>query len=74
LGNLYIADSLNSRIRKVTLDGTIHTIAGNGGFGFSGDGGPATEASLWGPSAIAVDDQGNILIMDSGRVRKLTPR
>src|SRR5207244_12359972 len=45
-GNLYIADLGNSRIRKVTPGGTISTYAGNGGHGFSGDGGPATAAQL----------------------------
>ena len=48
-GNLYIADTASHRIRKVTLDGTITTIAGNGNGGFQGDGGPATAASLFYP-------------------------
>jgi sugar lactone lactonase YvrE len=72
-GNLYIADTDNQRVRKVSTSGTITTIAGTGSFGFSGDGGPATNASLAGPSHVAVDAVGNLYIADSGnsRVRKV---
>ncbi len=72
--NLFIADTGNQRIRKVSPDGTITTFAGNGLFGFSGDGGPATSASLAGPSALAGDAGGNVLIADTGnhRVRKVS--
>jgi sugar lactone lactonase YvrE len=71
-GNLYIADTLNMRIRKVALDGTISTVAGNG-WGFSGDGGPATQAKLFNPWAVAFDSEGNFYIADSGsnRIRKV---
>jgi uncharacterized protein (TIGR03437 family) len=79
-GNLYIADVGNHRIRKVTPDGTITTIAGTGrtgnrGGGYSGDGGPATQALLNYPSAVAVDTAGNLFIHDTGnhRIRKVTP-
>ena len=73
-GSLYIADSQNNRIRKVTPDGTISTLAGNGSFHSSGDGGPATGASLDTPVGVAVDAAGNIYIADedSSRVRKVT--
>ena len=81
-GNLFIADSPNNRIRKVTPDGTITTIAGSGPTnptgrspgGFSGDGGPATSAQLADPEGVAVDDAGNIFIADSGnnRIRKVS--
>ena len=73
-GNLYIADS-NNRIRKVSLDGMISTVAGNGNFGFSGDGGPATSASLRSPEGMAVDAVGNLYIADSSnlRIRKVNP-
>src|SRR5690606_15465177 len=56
LDNLYITDELNQRIRKVDLDtGIITTVAGNGMAGFSGDGGPATSASLSAPKWVTVD-------------------
>jgi uncharacterized protein (TIGR03437 family) len=73
-GNLYIADSNNNVIRKVTSSGTITTVAGNTGSGYSGDGGPATSANLQGPRALAVDAAGNLYIADSLNqvVRKVT--
>jgi sugar lactone lactonase YvrE len=64
-GNLYITDSANNRIRKVSADGTISTIAGTGVAGFSGDGGPAAAAQLSGPGGIAIDTAGNIYFGDS---------
>ncbi len=64
-GNLYITDSTNSRIRKVTQDGTIVTIAGNGKLNYTGDGGPATSAALYFPRGVVVDSQGNVYIADS---------
>src|SRR2546422_890442 len=85
-GNLFIADSGNQRIRKVSPAGTITTVAGIGkpefhsGLllaipGFSGDGGPATSAQLNGPVRVAVDGAGNLFIADSGnqRIRKVSP-
>ena len=73
-GNIYIADTDNHRIRKVTPAGTITTVAGNGTKGFSGDGGPATGASLNDPTRVTVDAQGNLYIADeqNNRVRKVT--
>ena len=73
LGNLYIADAGNHRIRKVTPQGIITTVAGNGTEGFSGDGGPATSAQLWSPQGLAVDKLGNLYIADNSRVREVTP-
>jgi trimeric autotransporter adhesin len=72
-GNLYIADTGNSRIRKVTPAGVITTIAGNGTSGYSGDGGQATSAQLAEPIGIALDSAGNLFIADSGnhRIRKV---
>ncbi len=63
-GNLYIADFLNNRVRKVS-NGVITTVAGTGTAGFSGDGGPATSAQLWGPTNVAVDSAGNLYIADA---------
>jgi len=64
-GNLYVADSLQYRIRKViAATGIISTVAGNGTAGFSGDGGAATAASLCGPADVAVDASGNLYIAD----------
>lgn len=73
-GNLYIADSGNQRIRRVSTDGTITTVAGNGAGAFSGDGGAALKASFSGPLGIAVDARGNIFVADSQncRVRKIS--
>jgi uncharacterized protein (TIGR03437 family) len=70
-GNVYISSAL--RVRKVTPDGIITTIAGNGTRGFSGDGGPATAASFRGPIGLAVDQFGNVYVTDNsnGRVRKI---
>ncbi len=65
-GTLYIADSGNGRIRKVTPNGIITTVAGNGIFGFSGDGGLATEAQLFVPSSIAISPDTNFYIADGG--------
>ena len=59
LGNLYIADSGNNRIRKVSSSGIITTAAGDGYSGSLGDGGQATSASLWYPAGVAVDANGN---------------
>ena len=70
-GNIYIADSGNSRIRKIDASGIIDTVAGNGTVGYAGDGGPATDAAVE-PESIALDHAGNICIADgSDRVRKV---
>src|SRR5579862_7081351 len=64
-GNVYISDYKNNRIRKVSPAGVISTVAGNGGSGFAGDGGPATSAHLSGPRALAFDQAGDLFIADS---------
>ncbi len=68
-GNLYIADSANNRIRKVDVAGTISTVAGTEHAGRHGDGGPAAEAELNNPVALAVDSGGNLYIADQGNNR-----
>ena len=72
-GNIYISDSENNRIRKVDVNGIITTAAGSSTVGFAGDGGPATEASLYTPGEIALDDKGNLYIVDTynQRIRKV---
>lgn len=76
-GNLYIADTFNARIRKVTTDGRISTIAGNGTPGYAGDGGPALQARIDRPLGIAVDKSGNVYFTQPGNgenvVRRITP-
>lgn len=71
-GNLYIGDYGNNRIRRVGTDGIISTVAGNGLFGPAGDGGPATQAALTGPTGIAFDSQGAMYIVGE-TLRKVAP-
>jgi sugar lactone lactonase YvrE len=73
VGNLFIADPLNNRIRRVDTSGVITTVAGNGTVGSGGDGGPALSASLDQPRGVAVDEEGNLLIADTknNRVRRV---
>ena len=72
-GNLYIADHLNNRIRKVDSAGVISTVAGNGTEGYSGDGGAAVGAQLYSPRGLALDGADNLYIVDNGnnRIRKV---
>lgn len=73
-GNIYIADYLNNRVRKVSAaDGSINTIAGLAAPGNSGDNGPAVAAALDGPTGISVDAQNNVYFIDyiNNRVRKI---
>jgi sugar lactone lactonase YvrE len=74
-GNIYIVDSDNHRIRKVTVStGNINTMAGDGNGGYSGDGGQATSAMMYNPKGVALDTSGNIYIADysNERIRKVT--
>jgi len=64
-GNIYIADTHNSAIRKIS-GGVISTIAGNGIYGYSGDNGPAANAQLCAPVGVAADAAGNVYIADAG--------
>ena len=72
-GNVYIADTANAAIRKVTTDGLINSIAGNGTIGFSGDGAAATTAGLLAPMSVAVDSSGNVFMVENGdhRIRQI---
>jgi uncharacterized protein (TIGR03437 family) len=78
-GNVFIADGGNQRVRKVSPDGTINTVAGNGTYCYgsncppNGDGGPATSARLLGTLGVAVDGRGNLFIPGDNRVRKVSP-
>lgn len=73
-GNTYIADRGHARVRKISADGTITTVAGNGSTAYGGDGGAATAAGML-PVAIAVDAAGTLYIADhaGSRVRKVSP-
>ncbi|MBL0122657.1 MAG: hypothetical protein IPP88_07950 [Betaproteobacteria bacterium] len=72
-GSLYIADTGNQRIRRVAPDGIITTVAGNGVFGFSGDGGLATAAQLFDPNEVAIGADGSLFIADydNNRIRRV---
>jgi sugar lactone lactonase YvrE len=72
-GNLFIADTGNNRVRKVDTNGIITTVAGIATNGYSGDGGPATNAALNSPTAVAVDSMGDIYIADenNNRIREV---
>ena len=74
-GSILIADTGNNRIRQVGPDGIITTVAGNGQQGFSGDGGPATQASLYSPTGVAVAADSSVLILDyfNERIRRVGP-
>lgn len=73
-GNVFVADDLNARIRRVATNGTITTFAGTGQQGLGGDGGPANAAQLFRPRSVAVNSAGDVFIAEAGnqRVRKVT--
>jgi sugar lactone lactonase YvrE len=72
-GNVYIADGICHRVRKVDTRGVITVLAGNGNGGFSGDGSPAVQAGLCFPAGVAIDEDGSVYIADKGnnRIRKV---
>lgn len=74
LGNVYISDAGNDRIRMVSSSGNISTVAGNGKFAYAGDNGPATSASIDYPYGIAIDGSNNLYIADyvNNRIRKVS--
>ena len=71
-GNVYVADTVNQRIRRINTQGVITTFAGTGERGYGGDGGPATDAQL-DPSGVAADATGNVYVLDAenGRIRRI---
>ena len=72
-GNLYVSDSGGNRVRKIAPDGTINTLAGTGQAGYSGDGGPALQATLFGAGPLAADPKSDLyVITGDSRVRKIT--
>ncbi|HVW10840.1 MAG TPA: IPT/TIG domain-containing protein [Bryobacteraceae bacterium] len=72
-GNVYVADSNHFQVQKIAAGtGAVTIVAGNGTFGFSGDGGLATAAQMYGPYAIALDGAGDLFIADNYRVREVT--
>jgi sugar lactone lactonase YvrE len=73
-GNIFVTDSDNNRVRKISTSGVITTVAGNGQSAYSGDGGPAVNAALYSPLGLALDEAGNLFIADAlnGRIRKVS--
>ena len=65
-GNLYVTDNTQSVVREVTSTGAQTLTAGNGTYGYSGDGGPATSAGIYDPQSVALEGSGNVVIADSG--------
>jgi len=65
-GTVYLADDAYHNIRRVDPNGIIHHFAGTSTLGYSGDGGPASEAALHSPTRLALDDGGNLFVCDSG--------
>lgn len=75
VGNVFIADIVDNIVLRLDIKtGVLSLVAGNGTFGFSGDGGPATSAELYFPNGVAVDSSGNLYITDTynNRVRKVS--
>lgn len=72
-GSIFVADTLNNRVRRIDPSGTVTTYAGTGVGGYSGDGGPAVDAQLAWPHDVTVDARGNLYIADSNnqRIRKV---
>ena len=69
LGNVFVADTSNQRVREITPQGIITTVAGNGQLDLSGDNGPATKASVYQPFDVAVDPSGDLYISEASNFR-----
>jgi hypothetical protein len=72
-GNVFIGDDGNRRVRKISPNGIITNVAGNGSLGHSGDGGQATSAELYAPGWVALDGASNLFIAEIGNIRKVSP-
>jgi hypothetical protein len=70
-GNLFISDLFGQRVRRIDRDGIITTVGGNGFQGYSGDGGPAANATLDHPLALAIDGTGNVYVSDFNQAVRL---
>lgn len=68
-GSIYVAENGANRVRRISADGTISTVAGTGAAGFNGDGGPAAQAALNGPHAVALGPDGSMYVADSANAR-----
>jgi uncharacterized protein (TIGR03437 family) len=71
-GNVFFSDGGNNRIRRISVDGKITTVAGNGSYGFVGDGGQATSTPVTIPRGLALDSADNLFISEEGRIRKVS--
>ena len=70
-GSLIVVDQMDNRLRRISPEGIITTVAGTGEYGWTGDGGPALEARLRWPSKVTTDRDGNIYFIDGGRIRRI---
>jgi hypothetical protein len=73
-GNVFVSDGADLIVVKISTTGVLTIVAGNGTYGFGGDGGPATNASFGFPGALAADASGDIFIVDGNRIREVTPQ
>lgn len=71
-GNIFVTNTVSPRVFKINTSGILTTVAGNGAYGYTGDGGPATQAELQAPYGVAVDGFGDIFIADQlGVIREV---
>ena len=72
-GNIFVADTFNNRVRKISTNGNVTTVAGNGQLGYAGDGNSGPVAQLAFPQSLALDSAGNLYIGEAYDIRKLSP-